>query len=185
MLALAVYPALQDASRAPSLRFPSPNSAMKSAACGSSAVVGAGPLGQQAYETGVEERWTKQQEEVRDRIILDDALDFDAFTFAGLSHIGGLDISFDKKEATRAFATLVVLTYPGGASPSCHVLGQQSLTCKHLARDAMRVRAHAGVPHHPALRPGLPCVPRVCSAPRAHLCVAGIKPSCLSPSHSC
>ena len=72
----------------------------------------------------------KEQEEIQDRIILDDALDFDAFTFAGLFHIGGLDISFDKKEATRAFATLVVLTYPGGASQSCHLLGtQQSLTC--------------------------------------------------------
>jgi hypothetical protein len=57
---------------------------------------------------GIETQWEAQQQDMQARILTHDVLDFDGRTFENLRYIGGVDISWDRRNARRACATLVV-----------------------------------------------------------------------------
>ena len=61
---------------------------------------------------GVEAQWQVLQQEMQARVITHDVLDFDTRTFENLRYIGGVDISWDRHNAHRACATLVVCEFP-------------------------------------------------------------------------
>ncbi|KAI8333870.1 endonuclease V [Chlamydoabsidia padenii] len=56
--------------------------------------------------------WELIQEELREKIVLDDQVDFDTMTLEGLRYIGGVDLSFPENDDEHAVACLVVMIYP-------------------------------------------------------------------------
>uniref|UniRef100_A0A8C5RPT7 Endonuclease V n=1 Tax=Laticauda laticaudata TaxID=8630 RepID=A0A8C5RPT7_LATLA len=58
-------------------------------------------------------RWERQQNQMKEDVIEQDTEEWQInFSFAGLERVGGMDLSYLKEDATRACASLVVLSYP-------------------------------------------------------------------------
>ncbi|XP_025029481.1 endonuclease V isoform X2 [Python bivittatus] len=58
-------------------------------------------------------RWERQQIQMKEDVIEQDTEEWQSnFSFTGLERVGGMDLSYLKGDATRACASLVVLSYP-------------------------------------------------------------------------
>jgi len=75
-------------------------------------VVGGACAERMAAGDAAQAEWLCEQAALQARVVQRDELDFEPGGFEGLRLIGGMDVSWCKRDATRACATLVVLEYP-------------------------------------------------------------------------
>ncbi|XP_034268687.1 endonuclease V [Pantherophis guttatus] len=70
-------------------------------------------MGTREEEEETLRRWERQQIQMKEDVIEQDTQEWQSnFSFTGLERVGGMDLSFLKEDATRACASLVVLSYP-------------------------------------------------------------------------